>query len=47
VRGDDAMSELALAVEAGDVPLLSIAATLEALTARREEDPSGAILDVG
>ena len=44
---EDAMSELALAVEAGDVPLLSIAATLEALTVRRVDDAPGAILDVG
>jgi prophage maintenance system killer protein len=32
INGEDALSELALAVEAGDVPVLSVAATLETLT---------------
>ncbi len=45
--GEDALAELALAIETGDVPLLSIAATLEALTVPRDADPSSSIQDVG
>jgi death on curing protein len=47
VGGDEALSELALAIEAGEVPLLSIAATLEALTVARGTGPDSPMQDVG